>query len=396
MYSLFRIHRMGADINSRASFALPMLNFPESINQNINCNENNSSYNNSYVCNANTNQMNNIAEVMDLLSKIDSEIQNIYNGNNLKIRKHALTYDCQYIFAGEIFTDVYTGRDLLCQGIRERWFSDHDSGDAFENKNFSEKDIYIRSGQFASFIKTHLFDTKNLVEKKYIEANTFSKSYKLGFRLQPLKDNKRSINYIKFNEGFELLKKALNGTAMTPASTPMTSPRPNATPMTSPRAVLPSSISSPRSTVTVPLTPPRAMLSNPISPRSIIPQSPPRTMMLPASMHSPRSCVSTQKYLLGNNHPPTALSLLQPHQSMSMSQAERSTDNMSQSPSPSVMRLEKLKRKLSVLQNDLEDVQANKFSMDHSDVEVGVELQVDQAVSRLQSCLAEVQKMIEY
>ena len=47
---------------------------------------------------------------LSLINNIELEIANIDNRNSLKIKKHDLTYDCQYIFPGESFTDIYCGK----------------------------------------------------------------------------------------------------------------------------------------------------------------------------------------------------------------------------------------------------------------------------------------------
>ena len=49
---------------------------------------------------------------LSLINNIELEIANIDNRNSLKIKKHDLTYDCQYIFSGESFTDIYCGKSF--------------------------------------------------------------------------------------------------------------------------------------------------------------------------------------------------------------------------------------------------------------------------------------------
>jgi hypothetical protein len=57
---------------------------------------------------ANSKQLNPLTE--NLISNIELEIININDRNSLKIKKHELTYDCQFIFPGECFTDIYCGK----------------------------------------------------------------------------------------------------------------------------------------------------------------------------------------------------------------------------------------------------------------------------------------------
>ena len=114
----------------------------------------------------------------------------------------------QFIFTGEIFRDVYNGKDILQTGLISRVDCD-EFGMQINDININ--DVYIRTGQFVSYIKKYLYDINQLVEKKYTETNTFTKTFKLGFRLKPVQADKRAICYIKLVESFELLKMILEG-----------------------------------------------------------------------------------------------------------------------------------------------------------------------------------------
>lgn len=142
------------------------------------------------------------------INAIDQEIYSIYNRDNFKIKKNILTYECQFIFPGEIFRDVYHGKDILQSGLISRVDCD-EFGMQINDININ--DVYVRTGQFVSYIKTHLYDINQLVEKKFTETNTFTKTFKLGFRLKPIQADKRAICYIKLVESLELLKMVLQG-----------------------------------------------------------------------------------------------------------------------------------------------------------------------------------------
>lgn len=142
------------------------------------------------------------------INAIDQEVYAIYNRDSFKVKKNILTYECQCIFPGEIFRDVYHGKDVLQTALVSRVDFD-EFGMQIEDMNIN--DIYVRTGQFVGFIKKHLYDINQLVEKKYTETNTFTKTFKLGFRLKPIQADKRAICYIKFVESLELLKMILKG-----------------------------------------------------------------------------------------------------------------------------------------------------------------------------------------
>ena len=72
-------------------------------------------------------------------------------------------------------------------------------------------DICTRSGSFVKLIKHFFFDNNsNLLPKKYIESNTYSKTLKLGVKLKYIDDpNKRSIHYINLKSSLEAIRNEL-------------------------------------------------------------------------------------------------------------------------------------------------------------------------------------------
>ena len=117
----------------------------------------------------------------------------------------------KYIYSNFILLNnclIFLGKDILNSTLGER--VDYDKNGA-QREDLTVNDIYIRAGQFAAYVKKYLYDQNQLVAKKYSEANTFSKSLKLGFRLNPSNTDKRAVYYIKFIESLQYLKAILKG-----------------------------------------------------------------------------------------------------------------------------------------------------------------------------------------
>ena len=188
----------------------------------------------------NDSNVNHAEDINELIFLIEQELFHILNGKNfLYTKRNCFTYSCQHIFNGEIFTDIYTGKDLLHSSV----IMNRVVFDGLQKPSLNINDVYVRTGQFTNCIKKHIYDTKYLIPKKYIEANTFSRNLKLGFTVKSINAQKRSISYIKFVESLEALKNVLNGNITSSmvssrASSQMCSPR-------SPRAS--SQMCSPRS-----------------------------------------------------------------------------------------------------------------------------------------------------
>ena len=74
-------------------------------------------------------------------------------------------------------------------------------------QDIAASDIFVRAGQWASCVKRKL-NVKGL-HKKFTDANTYSKTFKLGFRYQPEDKDKRVICYVKLLGCLECIQKTL-------------------------------------------------------------------------------------------------------------------------------------------------------------------------------------------
>ena len=157
---------------------------------------------NDYVDSNKSTEGENIINSIEVMSMIEKEIKNISSRNNMSIKRHSLTYDCKFIFPGETFTDIYTGKDILNSDLKNRL--EFNKSGLFLN-DLNVDDVYVRAGQFSNYTKKFLVDKSILKEKKFVEANTYSKSLKLGFRLKPLTEEKRPVSYIKVLDCLEQL-----------------------------------------------------------------------------------------------------------------------------------------------------------------------------------------------
>lgn len=121
----------------------------------------------------------------------------------------AATYTTKYIFTRGIFKDIFTGNQLINQEFCGRLVFEEGG---FGIDNISPNDTFVRAGQFSAYVKSFLFDQEKLIHKKYTDANTFTKTLGLGFRLEPDlsgSKEKRPIYYINLTESLLFLRKAL-------------------------------------------------------------------------------------------------------------------------------------------------------------------------------------------
>ena len=169
---------------------------------------------NDYVDSNKSTEGENIINSIEVMSMIEKEIKNISSRNNMSIKRHSLTYDCKFIYPGETFTDIYTGKDILNSDLKNRL--EFNKSGLFLN-DLNADDVYVRAGQFSNYTKKFLVDKSILKEKKFVEANTYSKSLKLGFRLKPLTEEKRPVSYIKVLDCLEHLKTALQNVSKLPS-----------------------------------------------------------------------------------------------------------------------------------------------------------------------------------
>ena len=111
-------------------------------------------------------------------------------------------YRCAYLFPLEIFSDIIFGSDIVVLQDKTQF----DDG-GLQMTDILPNDVFIRAGQWASCVKREL---QTLVHKKYTDANTYTKTLKLGFRLKPEDHKKRVICYVKLLGCLESLHRALS------------------------------------------------------------------------------------------------------------------------------------------------------------------------------------------
>jgi hypothetical protein len=135
--------------------------------------------------------------------KIGKEVDALYNLDQLNFNKQFPVYRCAYLFPDEPFTDILFGSDVM--NMPEANILLFDEG-GLQFHEIAENDIFVRAGQLASCVKHHL---GSIIHKKYTDSNTFSKTLKLGFRLQPGNKEKRVICYVRLLGCIESVQSAL-------------------------------------------------------------------------------------------------------------------------------------------------------------------------------------------
>ena len=121
----------------------------------------------------------------------------------------SISYKSKYIFTRGTFKEILTGNQLINQQFCGKIVFEEGG---FAIDNISPNDTFVRAGQFSACVKSYFFDRERLIHKKYTDANTFTKTLGLGFRLEPdTSDNKekRPIYYIKLTESLQFVRKAL-------------------------------------------------------------------------------------------------------------------------------------------------------------------------------------------
>jgi hypothetical protein len=139
-----------------------------------------------------------------LLSSIDQEILSVHRIDVIWNKRLILNYDCQYLFYGETFTEVLTGREVLYNSVYMNRVVFDRLG--LQKSDLCVHDVYVKSGQFTSFVKKYLLDRNILKERKYGESNTFRRTFKLGFVLKSSHEGHRNVSYLKLTESLQLLK----------------------------------------------------------------------------------------------------------------------------------------------------------------------------------------------
>ena len=106
-------------------------------------------------------------------------------------------------------SDILIGRDLLNIQQHDRLLFDEGG---LQRKDVEQNDIFVRAGPLAALVKKHLYDGEYpLVQKKHTDANTFTKTFKLGFRLKPLDTTKRVVFYVKLLKSLQNLRAIVTG-----------------------------------------------------------------------------------------------------------------------------------------------------------------------------------------
>ena len=121
-------------------------------------------------------------------------------------------YPNKCIFQQSNFTDVLTGKHVL--NHEEFSFTLHFDQGGLKLENIFKYDVFVRAGQLSSYVKSFIYDLDGTIHKKFTDSNTYSKTMKLGFRLEPLDVNnkqKRLVCYVKLFESLQNLRDALLG-----------------------------------------------------------------------------------------------------------------------------------------------------------------------------------------
>ena len=140
-----------------------------------------------------------------IVLNIEKEIDTLNNLDQVNLDQIFPVYRCFYLFpdSDESFTDILFGSEIIHSPFTNQVIFDR-SG--LQLKDIAAGDIFIRAGQWASCVKKKL---GTLVHKKFTDANTYSKTFKLGFRYQPEDKNKRVITYVKLIGCLECIQKIL-------------------------------------------------------------------------------------------------------------------------------------------------------------------------------------------
>lgn len=75
-----------------------------------------------------------------------------------------------------------------------------------KQEHVKDDDIFVKAGQIRKLIENYM---NNYVSNKYLQTNTYSKTYKLGLKLKTNDINKRDMFYIKLRETLEVLCDAI-------------------------------------------------------------------------------------------------------------------------------------------------------------------------------------------
>ena len=132
-----------------------------------------------------------IRQTVPVVLNIGKEIDVINNLDRLDFDKTYPIYRCAFIFPDEPFTDTLFGSEIIALEKSNRLIFEY-AGLQFEDIKMS--DIFVRAGQWASHVKRKL--NVSGLHKKFTDANTYSKTLKLGFRLQSEEKDKRVICYV--------------------------------------------------------------------------------------------------------------------------------------------------------------------------------------------------------
>ena len=121
----------------------------------------------------------------------------------------ASVYKSKFIFDHKVFTDILTGNQLICHEFSGKIIFDQDGSTV---DNIFPNDTFVRGGQFAAYVKSYFYDQEKLINKKFTDSNTFTKTLGLGFRLEPEEmdsKGKRPVYYIKLTESLQCVRKTL-------------------------------------------------------------------------------------------------------------------------------------------------------------------------------------------
>ena len=141
-----------------------------------------------------------------IVLSIEKEIETLNNLDQVNFEQIFPVYRCFYLFphSDESFTDILVGSAITNSEFSTNQMIFDRSG--LQLKDIAATDIFIRAGQWASCVKKKL---GTLVHKKFTDANTYSKTFKLGFRYQPDDKSKRVVTYVKLLACLECIQKVL-------------------------------------------------------------------------------------------------------------------------------------------------------------------------------------------
>ena len=116
-------------------------------------------------------------------------------------------YICKHIFSLAKLDKLLLGSDILNPKDQDEFIYIGVGMTEMTRDSINENDIFIRSGIFVKLIKTFFFEDKNkmILQNKYLDSNTYSKTLKLGIRLKYNDPTKRNVHYIKLKESLEAI-----------------------------------------------------------------------------------------------------------------------------------------------------------------------------------------------